>query len=224
MPLSGQTRGWPARRRTRRPRRTGTPRSASSRKILKDANAQVLAHLQEWGGYTRTGSHARRIHGEETGRWEKAGLVGTSWQQGTSRDGDPQDHIHNPISVKCLTESDQRWRAVDTMALRLQLPALGAIADAYAESEITRQFGAEWDARPDGEGREIRGISERIRDTYSTRTQTIKAGVPAAVEEWTRKNGREPNSRELLHIQQAVTMATREGKEDAQIDWDAKAR
>jgi hypothetical protein len=38
--------------------------------ILKDAHAQVVRHLEEWAGYTRTGSHARRIHGEETGRWE----------------------------------------------------------------------------------------------------------------------------------------------------------
>ena len=35
-------------------------------KILKDANAQVLAHLQEWGGYTRTGSHARTAIGVAT--------------------------------------------------------------------------------------------------------------------------------------------------------------
>ena len=39
--------------------------------VLKDAHAQVVRHVEEWAGYTRTGSHARRIHGEETGRWEK---------------------------------------------------------------------------------------------------------------------------------------------------------
>ena len=192
--------------------------------ILKDAHAQVVHHVEEWAGYTRTGSHARRIHGEETGRWEKAGLVGTGWPQGTSRDGDPQDHIHSVLSVKCLTESDQRWRAVDTMALRLQLPALAAIADVYAESELSRQFGVEWLARPDGEGNEIRGISEAQREACSTRTQAIKKNTPRAIEAWKRKYGREPNARELLHIQQAVTLATRKGKEDAQIDWDELAR
>jgi hypothetical protein len=192
--------------------------------ILQEANRQVLAYVQEWAGFTRTGSHARRIRGEETGRWEEAGLVGTRWMQGTSRDGDPQDHIHNVLSLKCLTERDPRWLAPDTMALRAQLPALAAIADAYAECELTRQFGVEWLPRADGAGNEIRGISGAQRDKYSTRTQAIKKATPRAVAAWRAKYGREPNSRELLHIQQAVTLATRKGKDDAQIDWDELAR
>jgi len=39
-----------------------------------------------------------RVDGQEPGRFEAAGLIVTSWLQGTSRDGDPQDHIHNQIA------------------------------------------------------------------------------------------------------------------------------
>ena len=32
------------------------------------------------------------------GRYEDAGLVASMWLQGTSRDGDPHDHVHNAIA------------------------------------------------------------------------------------------------------------------------------
>jgi hypothetical protein len=42
-----------------------------------------------------------------------ANQIVTSWQQGTSRDGDPQDHIHNQIT---RTARDGRWRALTPRA------------------------------------------------------------------------------------------------------------
>ena len=40
---------------------------------------------------------------------------------------------------------------------------------------------------------------------------------------WTARYGRAPSQRELLHIQQVVTLGTRARKDDAEIDWDACA-
>ena len=57
-----------------------------------------MQHLQDWA-HTRTGSGVARVDGEDTVRFEPTGLVVvSSWLQGTSRDGDPQDHIHNQIA------------------------------------------------------------------------------------------------------------------------------
>ena len=42
--------------------------------------------------------HGTRSSGREPGPLEPAGLIVTSWLQGTSRDGDSQDHIHNQIA------------------------------------------------------------------------------------------------------------------------------
>ena len=58
-------------------------------------------------------------------------------------------------------------------------------------------------------------------DAYSSRTVSITQRMPAAVESWTVKYGRAPNKRELLYIRQEVTLASRHGKEDGGIDWDA---
>jgi hypothetical protein len=41
---------------------------------------------------------------------------------------------------------------------------------------------------------------------------------------WERKHGRAPTSRELLHIANAATLQSRQGKDAAAIDWDALAR
>jgi hypothetical protein len=75
-----------------------------------------------------------------TGRWERAGVAVTTWLQGTSRDGDPHDHQLNLFARMVQTDSDGRWRALDTMALRYQLPAMQAIVAAHAEAAITREW------------------------------------------------------------------------------------
>jgi hypothetical protein len=70
-------------------------REEKFQEIMHGANRAALEYLQAWAGFTRTGYHGVRVDGHEPGRFEEAGLVITSWLQGTSRDGDPQDHIHN---------------------------------------------------------------------------------------------------------------------------------
>jgi predicted component of type VI protein secretion system len=51
--------------------------------ILQRANRAALQYAQDWAGVTRTGSHGTRVDGRETGRFESAGLIVTSWLQGT---------------------------------------------------------------------------------------------------------------------------------------------
>ena len=42
---------------------------------------------------------ARRSTAPRPGRWARAGVVISSWLQGTSRDGDPQDHTPQPVGA-----------------------------------------------------------------------------------------------------------------------------
>jgi hypothetical protein len=70
---------------------------ARFQEILQAANRAALGYLQTWAGVTRTGCHGVQVDGQEPGRFESAGLIVSSWLQGTSRDGDPQDHIHFQI-------------------------------------------------------------------------------------------------------------------------------
>jgi TrwC relaxase len=116
--------------------------------ILHAANQAALEYLQSWAGVTRTGYHGTRVDGQEPGRFEAAGLIVTSWLQGTSRDGDPQDHIHNQIARITHTFSNGKWRAHDTATLRAVMGALQAVAATAVECELTREFGVAWVPRP----------------------------------------------------------------------------
>ena len=195
-------------------------REAEVQEALQAANQAAMQHLQDWA-QTRTGSGVARVGDEDTVKFEPTGLVISSWLQGTSRDGDPQDHIHNQIARMSRTESDGKWRTVDTAGLRAQLGAVRATFGAHLRSEMTRRFGVEWVPRKDGDGFELKGITRAQIEKYSTRTQAIDAETAKAVETWkARHDGQEPSRRELLYIRQEATMASRRGKEDGEIDWD----
>ncbi len=216
----------------RRARQAGDERAAAYwagreekfQEVLHRGNRTALEYLQVWAGVTRSGYHGVRVDGQEPGRFEEAGLVVTSWLQGTSRDGDPQDHIHNQIARITRTASDGKWRAHDTASLRAVLGALQAVAATAVECELTREFSVAWVPRADGRGNEIRGITQAQMDAYSTRTVQVREKERELARAWERRNGRAPNSRELYYIANKATLQSRKGKDAAQIDWDALAR
>ena len=198
-------------------------REQKFQEILHRANQAVLDYLQEWAGVTRTGYHGVRVDGQEPGRFEEAGLVVTSWLQGTSRDGDPQDHIHNQIARITRTVRDGKWRALDTASLRAVLGALQGIAATAVECELTAEFGVAWVPRADGRGNEIRDVTQAQMDAYSTRTVQVHEKERELARAWERRHGRAPTSRELLYIANDATLRSRKGKDAARVDWDALA-
>ena len=198
-------------------------REQTFQQILHRANRAALEYLQEWAGVTRTGYHGVRVDGQEPGRFEEAGLIVTSWLQGTSRDGDPQDHIHNQIARITRTVRDGKWRALDTASLRAVLGALQGVAATVVECELTREFGVAWVPRADGRGNEIRGVTQAQMDAYSTRTVQVHEKERELAQEWERRHGRAPTSRELLYIANDATLRSRKGKHAHQVDWDALA-
>ena len=188
-------------------------REQTFQEVLHRANRAALEYLQAWAGITRTGYHGIRVDGREPGRFEPAGLIVTSWLQGTSREGDPQDHVHNQIARVTRTFRDGKWRALDTMSVRAVLGALQAVAATTVECELSREFGVAWIPRADGRGNEIRGISQAQLAAYSTRTVQVREKERELARAWERKHGRAPTSRELLHIANAATLQSRKGKE-----------
>jgi len=134
--------------------------------VLLKANRAALEYLQVWAGITRTGYHGARVDGREPGRFEAAGLIVTSWLQGTSRDGDPPgshpqpdrpDHPHLPR--RQLTRPGHHERPRGPRRAH-------AVAATAVECELTREFGVDWIPRADGRGNEIHGISQAQIDPY----------------------------------------------------------
>jgi conjugative relaxase-like TrwC/TraI family protein len=174
-----------------------------------------FGYFQREAGYTRTGSHGRRVHGRETGQWHEAGLAVTHWLQHTSRDGDMQLHVHSQIAHVAKTATDGKWRAPDSFGYNEHVGAVAAVVSQHLEEALTCRFGLEWVARDDGHGFEIKGISGQMMRLFSSRRESITADVRARAARFEERYGRAPSQRELAHLAQASNFATRNPKHGA---------
>jgi conjugative relaxase-like TrwC/TraI family protein len=185
-------------------------------------------YFQNEAGYTRTGSHNKRVHGQETGQWREAELAVAHWLQHTSRDGDMQLHVHSQIAHVARTTTDGKWRAPDSLGYNEHVGAVAAIVAQHLEEALTRRFGVEWVARDDGHGFEIKGISGEMMRLFSSRRETITADVRVRAARFEQRYGRAPSQRELAQLAQASNFKTRAAKNSAldfaqlHADWADK--
>jgi len=167
-----------------------------------------FTYFQREAGYTRTGSHRTRVHGQETGQWHEADLAVAHWLQHTSRDGDMQLHVHSQIAHTAKTATDGKWRAPDSLGYNEHVGAVGAIVAQHLEEALTRRFGVEWVARDDGHGFEIMGISGQMMRVFSSRRESITADLRDRATQFEQRYGREPSQRELAQLAQASDTIT----------------
>jgi hypothetical protein len=129
----------------------------------------MLDYLQREAGYSRAG-----YHGTGSGRFADAHeWVVASFPQHTSRDGDPQLHVHNAVLNRVLRDDllapeGQRlaWRTLDGAGLYAARPAAGAIAERTLAGQLSDRLGVEVVARPHGNGWEIAGIGGDLRGLF----------------------------------------------------------
>jgi conjugative relaxase-like TrwC/TraI family protein len=130
-----------------------------------------VAHMQREAGYVRTGHHGRRIGGADAHEIPVA-----IFPQHTSRNGDPQLHVHILWLNKVKTVRDGRWRSIDSRGLYRNKGAGSALAAFALESGLTRRFGFEWAYRPASKGRVIAGFPEAAIARFSSRRAQISKG------------------------------------------------
>jgi conjugative relaxase-like TrwC/TraI family protein len=183
--------------------------------MIMQAVRAGFGYFQREAGYTRTGSHHARVGGQETGQWREADLAVAHWLQHTSRDGDMQLHVHSQIAHISRTGVDGKWRAPDSLGYAEHVGAVAAITAQHLEEALSGRFGLEWSARDDGNGFEIKGVSQEMMDLFSSRRQAITADVRERAARFEERYGRVPSQRELAQLAQASNFATRKGKEGA---------
>src|SRR6266542_652873 len=169
-------------------------------------------YFRREAGYTRTGSHASRVDGRETGQWHEADLAVAHWLQHTSRDGDMQLHVHSQIAHVAKTGIDGKWRAPDSLGYNEHIGAVAAIVSQHLEEALTARFGIEWVARDDGHGFEIKGISGEMMRVFSSRRASITADLRGRAARFEQRYGRAPSQRELAQLAQASNFKTRDPK------------
>ncbi len=198
-------------------------------------NQAMLEYLQREAGYSRAGYHSKG-----SGRFVDAHeWVIASFAQHTSRDNDPQLHVHNAILNRVLREDPlasrlgdrNAWRTLDGAALYAAKPAAGAIAERTLAEYLTDRLGVQTVARADGNGWEIAGISEDLRDQFSSRRRAIEPRVRQLVEEYERRYRTTPNARAVWSMAQFVTLDSRQAKAHSALtreallaQWEAQSR
>jgi hypothetical protein len=92
-----------------------------------------FGYFQRGAGYTRTGSHNKRVNGQETGQWRESDLAVAHWLQHTSRDGDMQLHVHSQIAHVARIAIDGKRRAPDSLGYNEHIGAVGAITAQHGQ-------------------------------------------------------------------------------------------
>ena len=162
--------------------------------------------------YVRTGPQGTEYR-------DAAGSVAAAFLQHTSREGDPQLHVH--IAVMNLAQrgdqADARWRTLHGAVLYQERLAVAAYAARELATRLT-DLGYVLVPREDGNGFEVGGVPEAAKVMFSSRRAQITPEVARMAEEYRQRYGREPSRRTLWAMAQAATLETRKAKSRGRSD------
>ena len=179
---------------------------------LMDSAREAVAWLERRATYTRTGHHSAR-----TGEWrDGAGLTASLFLHHLSRDGDPQLHVHVAIwnRIQRADGADAKWRTLDSRSLHNQRLAVAPVADRILETRLAA-LGYVMVPRPDGNGAEIGGVSQAVKDLFSSRAVAVTGELDRLAREYQAVHGRPPSRRTLWLLHQQAGQNTRRTKAQA---------
>ncbi|MEV0151896.1 MULTISPECIES: MobF family relaxase [unclassified Nonomuraea] len=176
-------------------------------------NAAMLEYYQDVCGVSRAGKHSVTVEGRSSGRWVDAPRwVVASFRQHTSRNGDPQLHVHNPVLNRVPCDSDGKWRTLDSRAIHAVRPAAGALAERVMWEELLRHLPIRARVREDGHGLEVDGIADDLISEFSSRRVEVSGLLEQLRREFVARHGRQPSARALFSMAQYATKATKRRK------------
>ena len=174
---------------------------ASARAALEDT---VLKHCS----YTRMSEKG-------VTRPVEADLMGATFVHGTSRENDPQLHVHCTIFNLARTREDGKWRALHQYPVYSWKKAAGALFRAYMAWDLQQSLGVGVKMEqygPNAEFTRIQGMPEDLQSFWSKRRKAIVAragelGIPslgnaarlAGVNKITREGKSHDNDPEVRH-------------------------
>jgi hypothetical protein len=173
------------------------------------AAARAAVARVERALYVRTGYHSTG-----TGEYrDAAGATVAMFAQHTSREGDPQLHVH--MAVMNLAQrgdaADGKWRTLHSQMLYQERLAVAAYAARELATRLT-DLGYHLVPRADGNGFEIGGVDPGVMEAFSSRRAQITPEVERMAQEYRLRYGREPSQRTLWAMAQDATLETRKPK------------
>ena len=143
----------------------------------------------------------------------EADLMGATFVHGTSRENDPQLHVHCTIFNLARTRADGKWRAHHQYPVYSWKKAAGALFRANMTWELQQELGVRIERYgPNAEFTRIQGMPEDLQSFWSKRRKAIVAmagelGIPslgnasrmAGVNKLTREGKSHDNDPEVRH-------------------------
>ena len=154
-----------------------------------------------------------RVSARGVSRAVEADLMGATFVHGTSRENDPQLHVHCTIFNAARTREDGRWRAHHQYPVYSWKKAAGALFRAYMAWDLQQGFGVRIERYgSNAEFTRIEGMPEDLQAFWSKRRKAIVAragelGIPslgnasrmAGVNKLTRAGKSHDNDPEVRH-------------------------
>ena len=154
-----------------------------------------------------------RVSAKGVSRAVEADLMGATFVHGTSRENDPQLHVHCTIFNAARTREDGRWRAHHQYPVYSWKKAAGALFRAYMAWDLQQGFGVRIEQYgSSAEFTRIEGMPEDLQSFWSKRRRAIVAragelGIPslgnasrmAGVNKLTRAGKSHDNDPEVRH-------------------------
>ena len=170
------------------------------------ARAALEDSVLRYCSYTRVGANG-------VTRPAEADLMGATFVHGTSRENDPQLHVHCTIFNLARTKEDGKWRAHHQYPVYSWKKAAGALFRAYMAWDLQRELGVRMEQYgPNAEFTRIAGMPEDLQAFWSKRRKAIVAmagelGIPslgnasrmAGVNKLTRAGKSHDNDPEVRH-------------------------
>ena len=166
------------------------------------------------GDLSQHAAHVRRGATPATQKRETAkGLVGAAYVEGTSREGDPQLHVH--VLVPSVVEGvDGVWSRLDARAYFSESRTADALAHARLRATLSETLGVAWGPVDERTGAaEIVGVDPAECELASKRSAQIDALAAKREAEQAIEKGRPLSRGELTALRQEITLETRRGKD-----------
>ena len=170
----------------------------------------VADYLERFGATTRVRSNRTRMYPDANG------LTMAAFRQSTSRADDPQIHTHLVVSAK-VQLPDERWMALDARFLKRHQRTLGGLYQSVLRAELTHRYGVVIEPIVNGQA-EIAGVPIELLGTFSKRAVEIDTAMVDALDEFERREQRDPTRQEVAVMERRIAADSRTRKTGLSAD------
>lgn len=182
-----------------------------TRQCIEEAHDKAvcdsLTLLENEAAFSRVGHGTIQIDTE--------GLTVAQFMHYDTRAGDMDLHTHCTVSNKVLC-TDGKWRALDGRALFHLSAVAGSEYNAILINELRNQLGVTFRPVDHGPNKqpvlEIAGISEKLIEQFSKRSQDIDKIASKLINDYRKKYGKEPDEPTKIRFRQQANLESRTSK------------